>query len=63
MTTLIKEIHKNVDKTKYFKSIGSDIVEVSEQVFNNLSKMSLTVSNSSESYFDRTVITRQVEII
>ncbi len=63
MTTLIKEIYKNVDKTKYFKSVGSEIVEVSEQVFINLFKMSLTISNSSESYFDRTVITRQVEII
>lgn len=63
MATLIKEIYKNVEKTKYFKSVGADIVEISEQVFNNLFKMSLTVSNSSESYFDRTVITRQVEII
>lgn len=63
MVTLIKEIYKNVDKTKYFRSVDGNIVEVTEQVFNNLFKMSFTLRNSSESYFDRTVITREVEFM
>lgn len=63
MSLLIKEIYKNVDKTTYFRSVGGNIVELSEKKFNELFKMSFTLRNSSESYFDRTVITREVEFV
>lgn len=63
MILLIKEVYKNIDKTSFFRSVNGHTVELSKECFNNLSQMSFTLRNSSESYHDRTVITREVEFV
>lgn len=63
MVILIKEVYKNIDKTSFFRSVNDQIVEISKECFNNLSQMSFTLRNSSASFHDRTVITREVELV
>lgn len=63
MVILIKEIYKNIDKTTFFRSVDGNVVEISKECFNNLFQMSFTLRSSSESYSDRTVVSREVELV
>lgn len=62
--TLVKAIYKHVDITRYYVSVsGGKLTEVTADVFSRYFKQGFTVRSSSESYLDRTLIIREVEIL
>lgn len=64
MITLIKAIYKNVDITRYYVSInGGKMKEVTLDIYTRYFKQGFTVRSSSESYSDRTMIFRDLEIM
>lgn len=61
---LVKAVYKQAAINRYYVSInGGALKEINAEQFTRYFKQGYTIRSSSESFFDRTMITRELEIL